>query len=1141
MLSSSAHSRRRFRDIAALVDLTEDESEFTATTSMVQGSSNNDNNNNAITLSVFEQLRNERYNIQRSSSIQQQHSIEEEEEVEEKEFEIEDDSSVSKPHLSAFLLKQQQQDEGSYPTEILYTNTNAALDGEEKHENDDNETSTNDNFNDVRSQTYSSADLSMEAEAGKCFWGGSTGQRRFHSGRFHDRLRSRFSPPRNDQQQQQLEQQQPTKLILQQPLELTLNSTDSTLSCTLSNASPARDSISTKMDMDHGISYELPSPERSMDETPSSPLGNSLDEEDEYCVEENAIPSWKLKQRQNMKERMMLLESPSLLDLVRTPTREKEESYLEEAAQSQTPEEAKAALVTPPPPPEATREIVTDAAGASLEMELELNPPALARSRRAREFRRTFRHKAVVLRNDNSGDDNNSVEESNDASEEQNNHQLDDDGDSESNNDTEETAVPPSPVKRLRNLFEAPATTIKTKTYMDDPSLHEQRRRNHKVVAFIPKRSIAKEDESHEEEDGASMPSQPAVPPAAAWWTEMEERVDRYHRTVMAKSSSSNEGERDFDEDLRNKFEGFAESQNQLGRAMAVALFRGMELSRNHEKEAAQHARELQELRDTHETELRELRQQVRENSNSNASPNTSNRNEAFRQRWKTRMNNNHNNNGAGDDDNDRSGVFTPTYARPDGKTEVASTVVSTMSCRELSVSRYRARILQQMNKGKGNQRAPSTIATSVSIANANANALIGHDDRASDVSTPASESNNNKNGEEIQRLLDELQQAERRQKLLEKQLQQAGVVLAEDIPYQLAKDKVAVISKRMNEIGSSDVVHEDPLVQKQLREEYFRLEKDMQKYLSALMLTDEFAEEQRLEAEKWETKHAKANQAALEAIRKNMPVDIRTLTPMQLGEDRGLPKIMVQKFRRTNVLQLLRVDPSAVAKWHPSTLEAFRVTGLTLTERRALHCYLRPVADAWRGKADTMAGATGRGDAMTARKLSWYNTMRTNFQEAVARYERHLGGTNGTPRRHIQSTCLSNRCNLMGNQCPIRANKVIDYLSSDLGFPADATYENPMIVVGKDAHSKQKSPAEIIAEARGQPKEQHMYESPSPQRPPQQPSPLQKSKMPTDATTKSTPKKTIPNRPRHPMMSAPKGEAKPGGLLAAIAARRID
>eukprot|EP00536_Pseudo-nitzschia_multiseries_P008692 jgi/Psemu1/21142/gm1.21142_g len=263
--------------------------------------------------------------------------------------------------------------------------------------------------------------------------------------------------------------------------------------------------------------------------------------------------------------------------------------------------------------------------------------------------------------------------------------------------------------------------------------------------------------------------------------------------------------------------------------------------------------------------------------------------------------------------------------------TEVASTVLSNMSCRELSVERYRARILQQMNRGKtatvsATTRRPTSSKGLPNRFDTDNNAV---DDSASiESSGHNNDENEGNNAEEIQRLLDELQQAERRQKLLEKQLQQAGVVLAEDIPYQLAKDKVASISKRMNEIGSSEVVHSDPSVQKQLREEYFRLEKDMQKYLSALMLTDEYAEERCRDEEAWEARHVQANEAALKAIRKHMPVDVRTLTPTQLEKERGLPKTLVQRFRRINVLQLLRVDPEIVAKWHPSALEALRNAG---------------------------------------------------------------------------------------------------------------------------------------------------------------------------------------------------------------------
>lgn len=73
--------------------------------------------------------------------------------------------------------------------------------------------------------------------------------------------------------------------------------------------------------------------------------------------------------------------------------------------------------------------------------------------------------------------------------------------------------------------------------------------------------------------------------------------------------------------------------------------------------------------------------------------------------------------------------------------------------------------------------------------------------------------------------LLLKLLAAEKKQKKLEKQLLQAGLKIAEDIPYEEAKSRVTEIAKRMNEIGSSDMTHPDPATQNRLREEYFKLE----------------------------------------------------------------------------------------------------------------------------------------------------------------------------------------------------------------------------------------------------------------------------------------------------------------------------
>ena len=76
--------------------------------------------------------------------------------------------------------------------------------------------------------------------------------------------------------------------------------------------------------------------------------------------------------------------------------------------------------------------------------------------------------------------------------------------------------------------------------------------------------------------------------------------------------------------------------------------------------------------------------------------------------------------------------------------------------------------------------------------------------------------------------MLKELEEAENRQKKLERQLAAAGVVIAEDIPFEEAKRRVAEISKRMQEIGGSDVTDPDKEKEIKLRQEYFKLEQDM-------------------------------------------------------------------------------------------------------------------------------------------------------------------------------------------------------------------------------------------------------------------------------------------------------------------------
>jgi len=296
----------------------------------------------------------------------------------------------------------------------------------------------------------------------------------------------------------------------------------------------------------------------------------------------------------------------------------------------------------------------------------------------------------------------------------------------------------------------------------------------------------------------------------------------------------------------------------------------------------------------------------------------------------------------------------------------------------------------------------------------------------------------------------------------------------------------------------------------------------------------------------------------ALRSVLRFMPVNIRKMTNQELQEA-GVPEPVIKKFRRTNVLQLLRVDPAVIAKWHPSTLESYRVTGLTLTERRALHEHLSKAHNIWTQKQSNTLSASGNGgDPMNSRKLAWYQAMRTNFKEALTKYQRHVEEcpTTASPfhnKNHWHRP--SCRCNLIGNQCPVRANLApINYFSRSAStqlmcFPttgdSEEVYETPMKVVGyNDEQGKQKSPAEIIAESRrgGASCSEHEYEYTH----------QNNGTSDNDDRSSSVPSSTRIPKKQHSPVSLPtilpttrkreKPENRPmNGLLAAIAARRID
>jgi hypothetical protein len=292
---------------------------------------------------------------------------------------------------------------------------------------------------------------------------------------------------------------------------------------------------------------------------------------------------------------------------------------------------------------------------------------------------------------------------------------------------------------------------------------------------------------------------------------------------------------------------------------------------------------------------------------------------------------------------------------------------------------------------------------------------------------------------EKMQELLEKLETAEKRQLKLEKQLAAAGVAIAEDIDYDICVKKVEQIGKRMGEIGGSDVTHPDKEEQNRLREEYFKLEQDMEKYNSALCITDEYVAEQNRIEKKWEDDNAPHNLEALKKLRRHMPVEVRNMSEAQLTNDpspngKYLPKDTARKFKRTNVLQIIRRHPGDIVPMHPSTLENMRVTGLTLTERRAVYEHLRECGPKWFAQ---------KAEKMTERKWVWFKMMKDNFKENLASYQRHVAQY-GPPGAHPYATRANPNegCPMIGKQCPLKADKLVDYDLEDYGYPDGDIYE---------------------------------------------------------------------------------------------------
>ena len=189
-----------------------------------------------------------------------------------------------------------------------------------------------------------------------------------------------------------------------------------------------------------------------------------------------------------------------------------------------------------------------------------------------------------------------------------------------------------------------------------------------------------------------------------------------------------------------------------------------------------------------------------------------------------------------------------------------------------------------------------------------------------------------------------------------------------------------------------------------------------------------------------WDNANEADNQQALQKILRHMPVNIRLSSEAELGlaltpNGKTLPTRVIKKFKRANVLQLLRISPDDIFDLNPSVLENLRTSGLTLTERRALHSHLRELGAEW--------GALKSHDPRMERRWLWFTMMRNKFRSVLDAYQRHCKEY-GPPCNHPYATKArpNEGCPLVGKNCPVKADKLMDY-HGDYGYPDGAVYES--------------------------------------------------------------------------------------------------
>lgn len=280
---------------------------------------------------------------------------------------------------------------------------------------------------------------------------------------------------------------------------------------------------------------------------------------------------------------------------------------------------------------------------------------------------------------------------------------------------------------------------------------------------------------------------------------------------------------------------------------------------------------------------------------------------------------------------------------------------------------------------------------------------------------------------EGVNELLKQLKDAEKKTTKLERVLNTHNIPIPQDIPYVVAKQKVIEIQQR---IMGGDVDEKT----------YIALCTELEKYSTAMMASDEYHEEVRQKEAQWEEQHRAENKLALQKLRRHMPINVRFLSEDALVKDHKLPKPIARKFKRTDVLSLIRKSPDALEKSHPGILENLKTGGLTLTERRALYEHLRTVAPKWI-KAK---------DEMSQRKAQWYANFKTKFKEQA-------DAAAATAKKHGCSLATPNKCKRIGMQCPFKADAQMDY-SGDYGFPTGDVYEQDDVTKAPKPFVKEES-----------------------------------------------------------------------------------